>query len=135
MIKIFVFDTNSLISANLTPNSVNRQAFDKARELGIPVYSKSTLAEFTDKLNHPKFDKYISKQNRLLAIAAYEKRGQLIDVSIRLDACRDPKDNKFLELAVEAGAACIITGDKDLLTLHPFQNIPILTAADFLKLF
>ena len=45
MIKIFVFDTNSLISANLTPHSVNRKAFDKARELGIPVYSKFTLAE------------------------------------------------------------------------------------------
>ncbi|WP_408733647.1 putative toxin-antitoxin system toxin component, PIN family [Mucilaginibacter sp.] len=49
--------------------------------------------------------------------------------------CRDPKDNKFLELAVTAGASCIVSGDQDLLILHPFNNIPILPPADFLKLF
>ena len=135
MIKIFVFDTNSLISVNLTQDSVNRKAFDKARELGIAVYSESTFTEFAAKFNHPKFDKYISKQKRSIAIAAFEKRAQLIHVSVKVDICRDPKDNKFLELAVEAGAACIITGDKDLLVLSPFQDIPILTAGDFLKRF
>jgi predicted nucleic acid-binding protein len=36
---------------------------------------------------------------------------------------------------VEAGAVCIITGDKDLLVLHPFENIQILSTADFLKAF
>jgi len=135
MIKIFVFDTNSLISANLLPGSVNRQAFDKAFETGIPVYSDATLTEFAETLIRPKFDKYISASKRLEAISAFEKRGQLIRVSISIDICRDPKDNKFLELAVEAGASCIITGDKDLLVLHPFENIPILSATDFLKAF
>jgi putative PIN family toxin of toxin-antitoxin system len=61
--------------------------------------------------------------------------GQHIQVSVSINLCRDPKDNKFLELAIEAGAACTITGDKDLLVLHPFENIPILSAADFLKSF
>ncbi|MGN6802815.1 MAG: putative toxin-antitoxin system toxin component, PIN family [Ginsengibacter sp.] len=56
-----------------------------------------------------------------------------IEVSERVNACRDPKDNKFLELAVAAKASCIITGDKDLLELHPFRGIPILTANDFLN--
>jgi putative PIN family toxin of toxin-antitoxin system len=133
MIKIFVFDTNSLISANLSPNSVNRQAYDKAREIGIPVYSDPTLKEFSETLVRPKFDKYISNESRLNAINAFTKAGQLIQVSINIDACRDPKDNKFLELAIAAGAACIITGDKDLLVLNPFEDIPITTAADFLK--
>jgi predicted nucleic acid-binding protein len=50
-------------------------------------------------------------------------------------ACRDPKDNKFLELAITAGASCIIKGDQDLLILHPFENIPIVSASDFLTLF
>jgi predicted nucleic acid-binding protein len=49
-----------------------------------------------------------------------------------LTACRDPKDNKYLELTVDCNAACITTGDKDLQVLHPFQNIPILSAAEFL---
>jgi putative PIN family toxin of toxin-antitoxin system len=135
MIKIFVFDTNSLISANLLPNSVNRQAYDKAREIGIPVYSDSTLKEFSETLIRPKFDKYISNESRLNAITAFTKTAQLINVSINIIICRDQKDNKFLELAVEAEAACIITGDKDLLVLNPFENIPIMSAADFLKIF
>ena len=135
MIKIFVFDTNILISANLSPGSVNRKAYDRAREIGIPIYSNSTLAEFAETLLRTKFDKYISVEKRLEAIAAYEKRGQLIGVSVNIDLCRDPKDNKFLELAYEAGAACIVTGDKDLLVLNPFEDIPILTAGEFLKVF
>lgn len=49
--------------------------------------------------------------------------------------CRDPKNNKFLELAVAANASCIITGDEDLLILHPFRNIPILNASGFLHKF
>jgi putative PIN family toxin of toxin-antitoxin system len=108
MIKIFVFDTNSLISANLLPNSVNRQAYDKAREIGIPVYSDSTLKEFSETLIRPKFDKYISNESRLNAITAFTKTAQLINVSINITICRDQKDNKFLELAIEAEAACAI---------------------------
>jgi len=73
MIKIFVFDANSLISANLLPASVNRRAFDRARELGIPVYSDTTLAEFAETLVRPKFDKYLSFEQRLEAIVAFEK--------------------------------------------------------------
>ncbi|WP_121197069.1 putative toxin-antitoxin system toxin component, PIN family [Mucilaginibacter gracilis] len=90
---------------------------------------------FVNTLIRPKFDKYISIEKRLEAIKAFEKKGQLISVSVNIDTCRDPKDNKFLELAVEAGALCIVTGDKDLLVLHPFQNISILSTADFLKAF
>jgi putative PIN family toxin of toxin-antitoxin system len=105
MTKIFVIDTNSLISANLSANSVNRKAYDKVRELGIPVYSKATLTELVETLVRPKFDKYISIEKRLEAIDAFEKKGQLIDVSVIIDACRDPKDNKFLELAVECGCS------------------------------
>jgi putative PIN family toxin of toxin-antitoxin system len=86
-------------------------------------------------LLRPKFDKYVSTGKRLLAISTFERKSQLIQVSIKVEICRDPKDNKFLELAVEAGAACIITWDKDLLVLNPFEAIPILTPADFLKVF
>jgi putative PIN family toxin of toxin-antitoxin system len=135
MIKIFVFDTNSLISANLLPGSVNRQAYDKARETGILVYSSETFAEFSDTFARPKFNKYISKERIQAEISAFERTGQLITVSTTITASRDPKDNKFLELAVEANAICIITGDKDLLVLNPFRQIPILTAAEFLEKF
>ena len=121
MIKPFVFDTNSLISADLSPNSVNRQAYDKARELGITVYSDETLAEFIEVFNRSKFDKYVSQQSRNRAINAFENSGQHVQVFTHVDICRDKKDNKFLELALDVNAACVITGGHDLLVLHPFK--------------
>lgn len=135
MIKIFVFDTNSLISANLSVDSVNRRAYDRARQIGIIVHSDLTFSEFSEVLTRPKFDKYISHQERQQAISTFEKKSQLIKTFSHITICRDPKDNKFLDLAIDSGAACIITGDKDLLVLNPFEGIPILTAADFLKTF
>ena len=66
-------------------------------------------------------------------IREFQARGALIEVGILVTDCRDPKDNKFLELAVSANASCIITGDKDLLILNPFRGIDILNAADFLN--
>jgi len=47
--------------------------------------------------------------------------------------CRDPKDNKFLELAVSGGATHLISGDNDLLVLHPFRGIQIMTPQMFLS--
>jgi len=52
-------------------------------------------------------------------------------ITERIVACRDPTDDKFLELAVSGNADLILSGDKDLLTLHPFRGIPIVTPAAF----
>jgi hypothetical protein len=57
----------------------------------------------------------------------------LIEVKDTITDCRDPKDNKFLELAVSGKASAIISGDEDLLALHPFRDIPIFTLRDFLE--
>ena len=48
--------------------------------------------------------------------------------------CRDPDDDKFLELAVSGNADYLVSGDDDLLALHPFREIPILRPAEFLAL-
>lgn len=135
MTKIFVFDTNSLVSAHLLPQSVTRKAFDIALEKGILVHSRETFSELIDVFTRPKFDKYISLEDRLNAISIIEIKSQLIEVTVPVIACRDPKDDKFLTLALSIKADCIITGDKDLLVLHPFREIPILTPADFLNSF
>lgn len=49
-----------------------------------------------------------------------------------IDECRDPKDNKYLELAISGHAESLITGDEDLLVLNPFRNIKIITVLEFL---
>ena len=50
----------------------------------------------------------------------------MIEVSVQIDDCRAPKDNKFLALAVDGYANIIISGDGDLLVLDPFRGVEIL---------
>ena len=80
-----------------------------------------------------RFGRYVPIQARLNLLARLEHEGNWITVNLTVTACRDPKDNKFLELAVSGQASHIITGDGDLLALHPFQSIPIVTPQNFLR--
>jgi hypothetical protein len=131
--KLFVFDTNSLISAALIPSSVSRLALKKADENGHLIFSKETLTELNEVLIRSKFDKYISLDERLEYIQRLEARGKIIETSSHFTDCRDVKDNKFLNLAYDGKALCIITGDLDLLVLNPFKNIPVLSTSNFLN--
>ncbi|MVN22554.1 putative toxin-antitoxin system toxin component, PIN family [Mucilaginibacter arboris] len=131
----FVFDTNSLISVALLPLSINKQALQKAERLGNVIFSDETLTELTAVLLRPKFDKYLSVEERLEFIIRIETRYEKVKTISSFTDCRDSKDNIFLNLAVDANASCLISGDKDLLALHPFHNIPIVNAREFLDLF
>ncbi len=132
--NLFVFDTNSLISASLIQSSVTARALDAALDRGRIVISEPTLAEFTEVIYRKKFDKYfITEAERLEVIDKIEINALVFAPTENIAACRDTKDDKFLELAIAANASCIITGDKDLLVLHPFRNISILTPSDFLN--
>lgn len=131
----FVFDTNAFISVALLPESVNKRAIQKAEQAGHILISKETLLELTEVLVRPKFDKYLSLEERFEFIARIELRYKLIEVVSDVHDCTDSNDNKFLNLAIDANASCIITGDKHLLTMHPYRGIPILNAADFLTSF
>ena len=130
----FVFDTNTFISAALIEGSVNDLALDKAFKTGKVIVSEATFAELTEVLFRKKFDKYLTDERRLQILQKLERDMVICEVNITLSDCSDPKDNKFLELAVAANAFCIVTGDKDLLVMHPFRNIAILSSADFLKI-
>lgn len=50
---------------------------------------------------------------------------------VRHDACRDPDDLVVLGTAVAARADCIVSGDKDLLSLGQYDTIPILSPRGF----
>lgn len=135
MSQIFVFDTNVLISAALSPRSASRTALRKAFRAGIVVYSDKTLAELAEKMPLPKFDKYISLARRMVFYYDFQMEAFPIIIRHTIKACRDPKDDKFLELAKSANADCLITKDNDLLVLHPFEGIPIVNVTDFLNRF
>jgi uncharacterized protein len=135
MIKYFVFDTNVLISAHLKEGSTIDLAYQLASTIGVVVPNDETRVEFETRLNRKKFDKYLSPENRAEAILHVNSACLLVNPTISIRACRDPDDDMFLSLALTLNASCLITRDKDLLALHPFRGIPILTPAQFLKSF
>lgn len=132
----FVFDTNSLISAALLRTSINAKALTRALDIGRIVISEPVLVEFEGVIFRKKFDKYfLNDGERLEAITNIENNSIIFFPKVTVEACRDPKDNMILELAIASNASCIISGDQDLLMLNPFNDIPIVTAAEFLELF
>ena len=131
----FVFDTNTIVSALLLPDSKTRQALDRAQDRGKILISMPTLLELNEVITRDKFDKYVSEEKRKEFLAALVKQAEFLEVTEEITDCRDARDNKFLELAVSGAADCIISGDGDLLVLHPFRGIPILQPGDFLKRF
>jgi uncharacterized protein len=134
MNSIFVFDTNALISSYLLNTSVNRKAYDKAKDKGLLVRSEQTMEEFRFTFSKPKFDRYLSVDKRVASMMEYEMNSFLIPISFNEKVCRDPKDDMFINLALSANASFIITGDSHLLELNGFKKIAILSASDFLRL-
>jgi uncharacterized protein len=128
----FVFDTNVVVSALLLADSIPRQAFDKALDQGTILISVPVILELADVLSRKKLNKYLLENERMRFLISLLKETDLIDTTETISICRDPKDNKFLELAVDGNADYIVTGDADLLVLHPFRGIQILTPRDFL---
>jgi putative PIN family toxin of toxin-antitoxin system len=97
------------------------------------LLSDETRAEVEEVIWRPKFDLYVSDTIRSDFLEFLLASSERVSVTQRIHACRDPRDDKFLEAAVNGGASCIVTGDEDLLVLHPFRSIDILAPRDFLN--
>lgn len=132
MIRV-LFDTNVIISAALSKNSTPDRALGYAVDNTILLISEDTFNELQERLLSNKFDKYVQLPTRKTFLNSLRAISEMVVVEKRITVCRDSKDDKFLELAVNGNANVIVTGDKDLLVLHPFETVEILTAADFLK--
>jgi len=96
------------------------------------LISAEIVGEVDEVLRRPGFDKYVTEEERLRFLVALVHEAELVAVTHRCAESRDPKDNKFLEVAWDGHAACIVSGDPDLLVLHPFRHIPVLTPRAFL---
>jgi uncharacterized protein len=129
----FIFDTNAIVSAVLLRQSKSRQAFQAAKQTGTLLVSPETIAEMNEVLRRGTFEKYVSEALRVEFLAALLRDAELVEITKPIEACRDPRDDKFLSLAIRGHADCLISGDKDLLVLHPFRNIPILSPNQFLE--
>jgi len=128
-----VLDTNVLISALLQPKGPPRAAIDAVRAAGgVLVFSEPTFDELRTRLERPKFDRYVSREGRALFLVQLDAVSERVSITGARMGCRDPDDDKLLETAMMGEAGCLVTGDRDLLVMSPFREIPILSPADFL---
>ena len=98
------------------------------------MLSFAVLAELYEVLGRKQFARYVDDEDVRRFLAALTRQTQWVEVDVEIAACRDSKDDKFLELAVSGHATHIVTGDSDLLVLNPFQGIEILSPSSFLAL-
>ena len=130
-----IIDTNVIVSALIFSNSTTMEAFNLAYTKGKILMSVALISELIDVLNRKKFDRYVSRETRRDFLGSLSTETELIEITEMISICRDEKDNKFLELAISGNASYIVTGDKDLLELHPFRDVLILTPTDFINHF
>jgi uncharacterized protein len=128
-----VVDTSALVSRLLLPASVPGQAVRKAVDNGILLVSEATMNELADVLARPKFDRYITLEDRQQFLRLLGRLADFVPIVYPVHACRDPRDDKFLEVALNGKSELILTGDADLLALHPWQGVAILSPGSYLK--
>jgi len=130
-----VIDTGVFVSALIRRQGTTGAVLQALRDgRFIAVYSTEILVEIIDVLGRDKFrDKYhIEPDNITALINLIRLRGELIIANQKVTACRDPKDDKFLEAALVGVVDCLVSGDSDLLDMVSFEDIPILRPAEFL---
>ena len=130
-----VLDTNVLISAALRPEGLPRAVLSVVRaENGVLLFSNETFDELRSRLLRPKFDVYVGREARAVYLAQLEAVSEWVSIAGAKLGCRDPDDDKLLETALMGEANCLITGDRDLLEMSSFHDIPILAPGAFLDL-
>ena len=132
-----VVDTSIVVRAVLKPLGTVGPILDLlAEKRYLLLYSEATLEEVIDVLVRPRLRRRFPLQSRdpQTVVDLILLRGEAVKPRHRLTVCRDPKDDKFLDVAVEGHADALVSGDEDLLVLHPFQAIPIVQPAEFLAM-
>jgi uncharacterized protein len=126
-----VIDTNVVLSGLLFAGSIPSRAVLKAQS-GVVLLSDATRLELFDVVGRARFDRFVERAIRQRLAEEYAQACRTVQIHAAIHACRDPRDDKFIELAVHGRADAIISGDRDLLDLHPFREIEILTPAEYL---
>ena len=127
-----VIDTGVLISAAIRPQSVPALALERALRHYEVCASSATLGELQQVLLRPKFDRYVSAAQRQFFLDGIVPHLRMVEVIQQITECADPKDDKFLTLALTVNAELIVASDPHLTQMHPWRGIPILPPAAFL---
>ena len=138
MSRRVVLDTSTLVSAALRVGSVPYQTLLEALGAWDVCASAETLAELEHVLGRKKFDRYLDRASRQEFVALIQRNVHLFAVQkadfMAVDPpCRDSRDTIFLALILAAEADVLVSSDEDLLALHPWRGIPVVTPGEFLS--
>jgi putative PIN family toxin of toxin-antitoxin system len=129
---LIIFDASALVSAALKADSVPERALLRAEEVDVFALSAPVDAEIAGVLGRPKVAFAIPLARRERVLEILRRAAVWFEPAVPVTDCRDPKDDKYLELALAAGAETIVSSDDDLLVLHPWRGVHILRPADYL---
>jgi len=125
-----VVDTNVILSAALAPHGVPAQLLDRLLQVGRLVFSSATFAELEARIWLPKFDRYLPIERRRRLLQEANASALWVDIPVGLASrrhSRDAKDDMFIHAALAASATRLVSGDDDLLCLHPLEGLHILS--------
>lgn len=129
-----VLDSNVLISAILSPRGAPARLLGElSRTRAVLLFSDPAMTELADRLMRDKFEAYVDRQSRLRILAELDAVSEFVGIAGAPMGCRDRDDDKFLETALAGNADMLVSGDRDLLDLHPWQQIPILNPSQALE--
>ena len=125
-----VVDTNDVVSAALKRLSWPGDTVRRIEKYDGLLKTDVTEQEVMAVLHRPRLALkiapfFLDNLRRVFAVA------ELVTITEPVTGCRDPDDDKFLELAVNGHADVIVSGDADLQVLDTFRGIPIITPAAF----
>lgn len=99
------------------------------------VLSEEVAAEYRDVLSRPKFDRFVGRERLQRIIGLVLVAADWVVPTEIVQACADPKDDKYLALAAAGCADVIVSGDeRHLLLMSPWRRIMILRIAAFLDM-
>lgn len=108
------------------------RAMLRAEAVDLFALSAPVEAEIVGVLNRPRFALTVSTARRARMLDVLRGQAAWFIPAETVTDCRDEKDNKYLELALAAGADIIVSGDEDLLVLHPWRGVRVLRPAEYL---
>jgi putative PIN family toxin of toxin-antitoxin system len=129
---LIVFDASAVVSAALREDGTPERALLRAEETDVFALSAEVDAEIAGVLERPRFAAAISAARRTRVLDVLRGGAVWFTPSERVADCRDKKDDKYLELALASGAWAIVSGDVDLLVLHPWRGVRVLRPAEYL---
>lgn len=129
---MIVFDVSTLIGVAIRHDSTPALALRHALQTDQVAMSEPVLVELLDVLHRPRLARFIDPDLRTALLSQLVELGVHVLPTVQVTDCRDPKDDKYLELALAADAATIVSSDGDLLVLNPWRGVRILNPADYL---